>query len=54
MSWEELTARLASLIAEQADIIKTQAEALAQFGAVEGLDERIAATTAERELIIGE
>lgn len=54
MSWAELTERLTSLIVEQADIIKTQADALAQFGAVEGLDERIRQAEDELRFLAGE
>lgn len=54
MSWAELTERLAQLITEQADIIKVQADALAQLGTVEGLEGRIKKADAERKLIIGE
>lgn len=54
MSWQELIERLADLITLQAEIIKTQADALAQFGAVEGLEERMEQAAAERRAIIGE
>lgn len=54
MSWPELTERLANLIKEQAEIIRIQADALAQLGTVEGLDERIGKAEDERQALTGE
>lgn len=54
MSTAELIARLTALVKEQADIIKTQADALAQFGEAAGLEERMAAAAQELENIGGE
>jgi len=39
----ELVARLTGLVKEQADIIKAQADALAQLGAVADIEEKMAA-----------
>lgn len=54
MTAAELIERLTALVKEQADIIKTQADALAQLGAVEGLDGKIEAAASERAAILGE
>lgn len=54
MSTAELIARLTALVKEQADIIKAQADALAQLGEVAGLEERMAAAARELEDIGGE
>lgn len=54
MTAAELIERLTLLVQEQADIIKAQADALAQFGAVEGLEERVLSAAQERAEIIGE
>ena len=48
MTAAETIERLTALVKAQADIIKAQADALAQLGAVEELDRQIEA--AEREL----
>lgn len=50
----ELTERLTAIVTEQAEIIQTQAEALSQLGAVEGLDGRIEAVEKARAEILGE
>ena len=54
MTAAELIERLTALVKEQADIIKTQADALAQLGAVEGLDGKIEAAASERAALLGE
>lgn len=54
MTAAELTERLTALVKEQADIIKAQADALSQLGAVEGLTEKMEAAAAERAEIIRE
>lgn len=54
MTAAELVARLTGLVKEQADIIKAQADALAQLGAVADIEEKMAAATTEREKLIGE
>lgn len=54
MSTAELIARLTGLVKEQADIIKAQADALAQLGAVADIEEKMEAAAAEREKLIGE
>ncbi|WP_417342037.1 hypothetical protein [Evtepia gabavorous] len=50
----ELIERLTGLVKEQADIIKAQADALAQFGTVADIEKKMAAAAAEREKLIGE
>lgn len=54
MTAAELVARLTGLVKEQADIIKAQADALAQLGAVVDIEEKMQAAAAEREELIGE
>lgn len=54
MTAAELIERLTDLVKQQADIIKEQAAALAQLGAVDGLDEKVAAAAQERTDILGE
>lgn len=54
MTAAELIARLTGLVKEQADIIKAQADALAQLGAVTDIEEKMEAAAAEREKLIGE
>lgn len=54
MTTAELLERLAGLVKEQADIIKAQADALAQLGAVVDIEKQMEAATAEREELIGE
>ena len=54
MTAAELVARLTGLVEEQADIIKAQADALAQLGAVADIEEKMAAAATEREKLIGE
>ncbi len=54
MTAAELVARLTGLVKEQADIIKAQADALAQLGAVADIEEKMAAAATEREKLIGE
>lgn len=41
MTAAELVARLTGLVKEQADIIKAQADALAQLGAVADIEEKM-------------
>ena len=52
MTASETIERLTNLVKLQADIIKEQADALAQFEAVEGIDEQLRAAEAEREAIL--
>lgn len=54
MTAAELVSRLTGLVKEQADIIKAQADALAQLGAVADIEEKMAAAATEREKLIGE
>lgn len=54
MTAAELIERLTALVKEQADIIKVQADALAQLGAVEGLNEKMQAAARERAEVLGE
>ena len=54
MTAAELVARLTGLVKEQADIIKAQADALAQLGAVADIEEKMAAAATEREKLFGE
>lgn len=54
MTAAELIDRLTALVKEQADIIRLQADALAQLGSVEGLDEAVQAAAHERAEILGE
>lgn len=54
MTAAELVERLTGLVKEQADIIKAQADALAQLGAVADMEERMEAAATEREKLIGE
>lgn len=54
MTAAELLERLTGLVKEQADIIKAQADALAQLGAVADMEEKMEAAAAEREQLIGE
>lgn len=54
MTSAELIERLTALVKEQADIIHIQAEALAQLGSVEGLDEKVESAALERKTILGE
>lgn len=54
MTAAELIERLTTLVKEQADIIKVQADALAQLGAVEGLTGKMEAAALERAEILGE
>ena len=54
MTAAELIERLTSLVKEQADIIRLQADALAQLGSVEELDELIRAAELKRTEILGE
>lgn len=54
MTAAELVARLTGLVKERADIIKAQADALAQLGAVADIEEKMAAAATEREKLIGE
>lgn len=54
MTAAELIERLTYLVQFQADIIKAQADALAQAGAVAELEERMEAAARERAAITGE
>lgn len=54
MTAAELIERLTAIVVEQADIIRAQADALAQLGAAAELDERVAAAEAARTEILGE
>lgn len=54
MTAAELIERLTALVKEQADIIRLQADALAQLGSVEGLDEAVRAVELERDEILGD
>ncbi len=54
MTASETIERLTSLVKLQADIIKEQADALAQLGTVEGIDEHIRAADTERGVILGD
>lgn len=54
MTAAELIERLTDLVKLQADIIQEQAAALAQLGAVDGLDEKAEAAAQERVAILGE
>ncbi len=54
MSSAELIERLTDLVKLQADIIHEQATALAQFGTVAGLEEKMEAAALERATIIRE
>lgn len=54
MTAAETIDRLTELVKAQADIIKEQADALAQLGAVAELDEKIEAAARERTEILGE
>ena len=53
MTAGELIERLTGLVKEQADIIRAQAEALAQLGA-EAAEEQTAAAAREQEELLGE
>lgn len=52
MTASETIERLTNLVKLQADIIKEQADALAQLGAVEGIDEQLRAAEVERGAIL--
>lgn len=54
MTAAETIERLTALVKEQADIIKEQADALAQLGAVAELDDKIEAAARERAEVLGE
>lgn len=54
MTAAELIERLTALVKEQADIIKAQADALAQFGAAEELESKIEVTAREMAAVTGE
>ena len=54
MTAAEPIERLTALVKEQADIIKEQADALAQLGAVAELDDKIEAAARERAEVLGE
>ncbi len=54
MTAGELIERLTGLVKEQADIIKAQADALAQVGAVVEIEEKMETAAAERERLLGE
>lgn len=54
MSGMELVERLTGLVKEQADIIRAQANALAQIGAVADIEEKMAEAATEREKLTGE
>lgn len=54
MTAAELIERLTGLVKLQADIIKTQADALAQLDAIVDLEDQIQAAARERAAIIGE
>lgn len=54
MTAAETIERLTALVKEQADIIKEQADALAQLGAVAELDDKIEAAARERAEVLGD
>ena len=52
MTAAELVARLTGLVKEQADIIKAQADALAQLGAVADIEEKMAAAAMQTSQVL--